>query len=384
MRRGSVAAAAAVLSVLAFASAAFAGPTSSTTAVVSLGDSFISGEAGRWNGNSLNWYGTRDGTDRAAYNCTWYGDCDYDANRVYGGTHGGCDRSDVAPIRSTAISGITERINIACSGARTQNIWRAAAGGVSFKNEAPQADQLSTIALNKNVKMIVLTISANDFGFADHVMDCTVAWSTSSADNPHYCWPQEQAEMQAAYSGALAGTRKAVDEIRAVMTSRGYSSTQYKLVLSGYASPIPHGANNRYPESGWSRLDTGGCPFWNADSDWAKNWATPYINGVVSKVAAEKGAQYLDLSNVLNGREVCHRNSQLVDGSPAASSVYHEWVRWVNSGCCQGDSQESLHPNAYGQRAIGRCMTLMYGVASGNRRCFNTAGQGHTGTYLGT
>src|SRR5688500_6339808 len=214
------------------APAAYAGPTSSTTAIVSMGDSFISGEAGRWNGNSLNWYGTRDGTDRAAYGCTWYGDCSYDANRVYGGTHGGCDRSDVAPIKSAAIS-VSQKINIACSGARTQNIWRAVSGGVAFKNEAPQADQLSTIARDKNVKLIALTITANDLGFADHVIDCTVAWSTSSSDNPHYCWPQEQYEMQQARPAALSGLRKSIDEIRAVMTSRGYSSSQYRLLLSG-------------------------------------------------------------------------------------------------------------------------------------------------------
>lgn len=383
MPRGKYAVVATALFAV-LAPAALAGPTSSTTAIVSMGDSFISGEAGRWNGNSLNPFYNRDGTDRAAYNCRWWEySCDYDANRVYGGTHTKCDRSDVAPIKSAAVS-VTERINIACSGARTQHIWRAAAGGQVFKNEAPQADQLSAIARDKNVKMVVLTITANDLGFADHVMDCTVAWSTSSADNPRYCWPQEQAEMQAGQAAALAGLRKAIDEVRTVMTSRGYTASQYKLLLSGYASPIPHGANNRYPESGWSRLSDGGCPFWNQDSDWAKNWATPFINNGMRQVAAEKGVQFLDLGEVLNGREVCHRSAQQVDGSPAASSSVHEWVRWVNSGCCQGDTQESLHPNAFGQRAIGRCMQLMYSVASGNRRCFNTAGSGHTATYLGT
>ena len=64
-----------------------AGPGSGPTAVVSMGDSFISGEAGRWNGNSLNILGTRDGTDRAA-RCTWIF-CSYDATRVYGSTHTG-------------------------------------------------------------------------------------------------------------------------------------------------------------------------------------------------------------------------------------------------------------------------------------------------------
>lgn len=356
-----------------------AGPGSSTTAIVSLGDSFISGEAGRWNGNSLDWWGTRDGTDRAA-SCTWYGSCSYDAHRVYGTSYdNGCDRSDVATIKSSGIA-VTERINIACSGARTQNIWRASQGGVAFKGEAPQADQLLTIAQQKNVKLVVLTITANDLGFADHVIDCTVAWSTSSADNPHYCHPQEQAEMEAAMPAARAGLRKSIDEIRAVMAAAGYSTAQYRFVLAGYSSPIPRGADIRYPESGWSRLDTGGCPFWNADADWAKNVATPYIVDNMRQIAAEKGVQFLDVRDALNGHETCHRSSSLVTSSP--NPVSHEWVRWVNSGCCQGDSQESMHPNAYGQRAIGKCLQLVYAQPTGNWTCRNTPGQSYTAMTL--
>jgi len=39
------------------------------------------------------------------------------------------------------------------------------------------------------------------------------------------------------------------------------------------------------------------------------------------------------------------------------SAITNEWVRWVNSGCCQGDAQESLHPNAWGEQAVGRCVS---------------------------
>jgi hypothetical protein len=42
---------------LAVAPTANAGPTSSTTAIMALGDYFSSGEAGRWQGNSLNIFG---------------------------------------------------------------------------------------------------------------------------------------------------------------------------------------------------------------------------------------------------------------------------------------------------------------------------------------
>jgi hypothetical protein len=376
---------AAVVAVVGFmlsAPAAFAGPGSATTASVSMGDSFISGEAGRWNGNSLNPYGTRNGTDRAAYNCTWYGSCSYDGTRVYGASfNNDCDRSDVAPISSAAIS-VNERINIACSGARTQHMWRGSNGGQSFKGEAPQGDQLATVAQQKNVKLIVLTITANDLGFSDHVEDCAVAWTTSSADDPHYCWPEEQAEIEAGLPAARAGLQKSVDEIRAVMSGAGYSSSQYRLVMMGYASPIPVGADIRYPESGWSRLSEGGCPFWNQDADWAKNTATTTIVNNMKSVAAEKGVQFLDVQQALDGRQVCHRNVGLV-GSSGPNEINKEWVRWVNSGCCQGELQESLHPNAYGQRAMGRCVQLIYGkAATGNWTCRNTPGSGVTAMTL--
>jgi len=347
-----------------------AGPGSSSTAVVSLGDSFISGEAGRWLGNSLNMFGTRDGTDRAA-RCTLGIFCSYDATRVYGSSYSnGCHRSDVATIKSVTIS-VNEKINLACSGARSVNIWRASQGGQSFKGEAPQADQLLTVAQQKNVKMVVLTILANDVGFADHVINCTVSWILGLGP----CNQAEQASIVAAMPAAQNDLRKSIDEVRAVMAAAGYSPSQWKFVIAGYSSPVPAAANVRY--SGSDRWWTGGCPFYDSDFDWAKNVAAPYMIDGMRAVAAEKGVQFLDVRDALDGHEVCHRSSSLV-GSSGPNGVTSEWVRWVNTGCCQGDAQESVHPNAFGQRAIGKCVTLIYAQPSGNWTCRNTPGQNFT------
>jgi hypothetical protein len=370
-----VAVAAAALLAVTFlpAQKSEAGPGSGPTAIVSLGDSFISGEAGRWQGNALNLFGTRNGTDRAA-SCTWWGYCTYDAKRVYGNTHTGCDRSDVAPIRTSGVA-VQERINIACSGAQTQNIWRASQGGQSFKGEAPQADQLFTIAQQKDVKMVVLTIMANDVGFADHVIACASRWVLGLGT----CNAAQQAALEADMPAARAGLAKAIDEIRAVMAAAGYSPSQWKLVVAGYASPVPAAANVRY--TGNARWWDGGCPFYDADFNWAKNTATPYIVDNMKQVAASKSVQFLDVRDSLNGHEVCHKSSSLVGGG-GPNPVAHEWVRWVNTGCCQGDAQESVHPNAYGQRALGKCMQLMYAKTSGNWTCKNTPGQSYTAMTL--
>ena len=367
----------AIAAVLAaVAPAANAGPASSTTAIVALGDSFSSGEAGRWNGNSLNIFGTRDGTDRAA-RCTLGIFCSYDATRVYGSSYGnGCHRADVAPIKSAPIS-VSEKINLACSGAQTKNIWRGSQGGQAFKGEAPQADQLLPIAQQKNVKLVLLNISANDLGFTNHVIDCTVAWTLG-----YTCNASEQAEIVAGLPAAANGLRKAVDEIRAVMSAAGYSTSQYKFLIQGYASPIPVGANIRYPQSSWDRLTVGGCPFYDVDANWAKNTATPTIVDNMRSVAAQKGVRFLDVRDSLNGHEVCHRNVSLVTSSP--NPVSHEWVRWINTGITQGDAQESLHPNAYGERAIGKCISLAYALASGNHTCRNTPGADYNAMTLAT
>lgn len=71
-------AAVALLALGLLAGAAHASPNSPTTAAVSMGDSYISGEAGRWQGNSLNPAPGDDGTDRA---CSGFPVCSVDTTR---------------------------------------------------------------------------------------------------------------------------------------------------------------------------------------------------------------------------------------------------------------------------------------------------------------
>jgi hypothetical protein len=58
----------AALAIVAF-TFAVAPAAARPTAIVAMGDSFISGEGGRWLGNGSEPLGTRSGTDRAAYDC---------------------------------------------------------------------------------------------------------------------------------------------------------------------------------------------------------------------------------------------------------------------------------------------------------------------------
>ncbi|WP_286158410.1 GDSL-type esterase/lipase family protein [Streptomyces sp. CB03911] len=346
------------------------GPTTSVT----MGDSYISGEAGRWKGNSVTTSGSRAGTDRS-----WTGSA-YDPARIYGATYAsGCDRSDVAEVRSAPTLAQTQ-INLACSGAVTANVYRAANGGQSYKGEAPQADQLAAVARANNVKLITLSIGGNDLGFADVIQTCVkdyLIWYS-------YCNDDQQAAVDAKMATAMAGVRKSVDEIRAVMTAAGYAAGDYRIVLQSYPSPIPRSSEMRYGESGWSRADTGGCPFWDGDADWARDSLVPQISDALAAVAAAKGVQFMDLRDMLQGREVCAKAARQATPSVAPSATTSEWARFVDAGlsASQGTVQESMHPNYYGQLALGRCLTLLGARPTGNWSCRNTAGQDTDGMYL--
>nr|WP_051782013.1 MULTISPECIES: GDSL-type esterase/lipase family protein [unclassified Streptomyces] len=350
-----------------------ASPGTGPTAVVSMGDSYISGEAGRWKGNSLTNSGSRNGTDRG-----WVSGSTYDPAKVYGTTAGGCHRSDSAEVRSAgAIADVA--VNLACSGAVSDNVFRSSNGGVSYKGEAPQADQLAAVAASHDVKVIALSIGGNDLGFADIITDCAldfVLWNS-------YCYDDQQYGVDQKIDAVMGKVGKSVDEIRAVMRAAGYADSSYRIVLQSYPSPIPRGAENRYTQSDWSRLNTGGCPFWNRDSDWARDSLVPQIANRIKGVAAAKGVQFLDLRDMMQGREVCAKASKLVTSSVPASAKTSEWARWIDNNETQGLIQESMHPNYFGQLAAGRCLALVVAQpASSGFSCKNTAGADQTGMFL--
>ena len=349
-------------------------PGAGPAAIVSLGDSFISGEGGRWLGNGSEPFGTRSGTDRAAFDCDGWGNCDYDPARVYGSSErNDCHRSDVAPIRSAPVA-VDEKVNLACSGARVANLWPAALGGQGHFGEPPQADRLAALAARADVRMIVVTAGANDVGFGELVAGCALDWARSSGDDPRFCWRDAQADVDAALPAMELGLSKALRGVRETMAAARYRRSDYRLVTMGYASPFPAGGWIRYPEEGWSRLNEGGCPLWNADADWAAGEGTGSIVAAMRRAAAAVGAEFLDLRHALDGHQLCDRRARRIGpGGPSPESA--EWVRRL--AFVQGSSRESLHPNAYGQRAIGACIGLLYVSPRGDYACQATPGRGY-------
>lgn len=358
---------------------AAASPGSAGTAIVSLGDSFISGEGGRWLGNGSEPLGTRSGSDRAAYGCDALGLCEYDPTRVYGASEeNDCHRSDVAPIRSAPVV-VADKANLACSGATLANVWPAASGGRPHFGEAPQADQLAPLAAHENVRMVVLTAGANDVGFGELVAGCALEWARSPEEDPSFCRGHAQDEVDAALPVMEQGLEKALRGLRATMATAGYRRSDYRLVTMGYASPFPSGRWFRYPEGGWSRLNEGGCPVWNADADWAADRATVDLAEALESAAAATGAEYLDLADAFEGHQLCDRRSER-SGSDGPSPLTAEWFRRLSF--TQGSTRESLHPNAYGQRVMGTCLGLFFDRPRGNYACADAPGEWLAGIHL--
>ncbi len=103
----------------------------------------------------------------------------------------GCHRSESAEIHiDVALSG-----NLACSGARTYT--QPYVSGSNFKpgldfyddgrGHIGQAKALEQYARTHNVKLVVVLIGANNFGFASVVQRCMTNWLTSPTWWKNYC-----------------------------------------------------------------------------------------------------------------------------------------------------------------------------------------------------
>lgn len=285
------------------------------TAVVSLGDSAISGEgAGNYEP------GTR------GENGNW------------------CHRSANALIHRTTLAERT--INLACSGADSANV--SLADTVHY-TEGSQARRLIDVARVNRVTTVVVQVGTNDEPrFADTVLSCIGAWlnpfGSSCASSLRGQWPQRLAAM-------APRVERAVNDVRSAMTQAGYADDAYALVLASYASPVTE------------RMDEilhgpQGCPFRLSDARWGRTEAVPQLSTALRGVASRTGVRFLDFSRATEGREACS----------GGNSSANEWQRrvtvdpfaWVHGGLDAIGihlAQESFHPNARGHAQLGGCVT---------------------------
>jgi hypothetical protein len=376
------------LSLAGFVPAAHAdGPGVGTPYVATLGDSYISGEAGRWAGSTNNSSSAVDALGSTAY---------YDNASNTAETISGCHRSKSA---ETFIGGGVNGVNLACSGAKTASAlgsdWKP---GLDFYDDGAghqgQAKMLQAFAATHNIRQVSVSIGGNDFNFASVVQSCVEDWLLSPSWWKDYC--NDDSSVKANFTAANVATQRAkiknaILNVHTAMSNAGYADSQYAITVQDYESPLPNGSGFRYGESGYTRQNTGGCGFWNNDANWANATALPTINGAVKGAAADTGLsniRILELQSAFNGRRLCENTVGLLEEKGLSSWTNAgavdktEWInqiRTVSTVFGPYQVQESLHPNYWGQKALRNCVRQAYNGGAPRSGTCTIAGTGLNG-----
>ncbi len=363
-------AAASILSTVGPGASPAAALPSGSPWIVSIGDSAISGEAGRWAGNTNNSSTLVDALGSTAYN----DNATKTAEQI-----AGCHRSRAAEVH---IGGGVNSLNLACSGARTYTQTPDGGDfkpGIDFYSDAEgrvgQARALQSFATSNRVKAVTLLIGANNYHFADLVQTCVTNWYLSPSWWPNYC--HDDADIAAnftpsnvsAQTAAIAG---AIQNVNTAMANAGYASSDWTLILQTYSSPIPRGSQFRYPQTGLTRQTVGGCGVWNSDADWANDTVVATLNSSVRNGATASGLtniKILDATNALVGRRLCENTVGLLEEKNVTSWTAKgavdktEWVSQIRTTSTIGSAyqlQEDAHPSYWGQLALRNCLRQAY------------------------
>ena len=349
--------------------------TESTPWVVSLGDSYVSGEAGRWAGNQ-----SLTTTDIDALGTDAYHDMEF------GEQIEACHRSQSAQIHI----GVARSLNLACSGAKTSSYvdrhgnWKP---GIDFFTQGArhgQARLLQDFAATHDVRMVVLGIGFNDLNFEGIVTKCLTQFMLRVTGA---C--QDNAKVQE-WLGAKARARVQTDIVGAIRNSRtamaaaGKSDDSWTLAVQMYPRILPSAVGFRYGQ-GLNRQLIGGCGFWNTDVELTNHTVLPEVNAIIRRAlrvvkagAIAEGQVFrsvlLDNSEALRGHELCNTAVERVNArnwwgklvgvrswtSPGAADR-SEWMREVNIVNVGGAFLvESLHPNYWGQLAMRNCVRQVW------------------------
>ena len=341
------------------------GPGVGSPWIVSVGDSYISGEAGRWAGNSNNGESYTDALGPTAY---------FDNAGHTAETINRCHRSQAAEVYTGVVNGM----NLACSGAKTSTYTDSNGyfkPGLDFASGG-QAALLQSFAATHNVKAVAVSIGGNNFNFGGIVQSCVSDFLASPTWAKDYC--NDDSSVTANFTSAnitaqTTAIKNGLLNLRTAMRNAGYADGSWSLIVQNYMSPLPNGSGIRYQESGYSRQSTGGCGFWNADANWANSSALPTINNAVTNAANQAGiagTKLLNLASAFNGRRLCESTVGLIEEKGLAgwwSTGAVDQTEWINqirtvSTCCGSNYyiQESLHPNYWGQGALANCLTLAW------------------------
>ncbi|HEY3959950.1 MAG TPA: hypothetical protein VGL68_05510 [Solirubrobacteraceae bacterium] len=348
------------------------GPGEGTPATVSVGDSFISGEAGRWAGNTNESSSKIDALGSTAY---------YDNSTDTGELIAGCHRSKSAEVY---IGGGVNGENLACSGAKTASFTEEGVfkPGIDFYNSGGhegQALMLQHYAANHNVKLVALSIGGNNFNFASIVQTCVEDFLESTFFDDFYC--SEESSVTSNFSSGNVSKIKgeiegAIKNVATAMSNAGYASAQYTILVQDYPSPIPNGSEFRYSQSGYTRQTTGGCGLWNKDANYANATMLPTINSTALGAASGVGlsnVKTMELGSAFNSHRLCDKGVGLLEEEGLSNwkateavnkSEWFNQIRTITGLFPPYELQEDIHPNYWAQLGLRNCLTQAYNAGT--------------------
>jgi lysophospholipase L1-like esterase len=315
-------------------------PASAPLALVSLGDSTISGEGA---GDYL------PGTN--GENGDW------------------CHRSAHAEITDIHLPGVNTLINLACSGANAADVRL---GDANHNTEPSQAEQLATLAGRYRVVAIVIAVGANDDPhFADLLNQCVNAWASTGS-----CTAGLGKQWQQRINAMVPKVEHALHDIQTVMGGAGYEPGSYQLVLQSYAAPIG-------PDVAAGLQNLAGCPFRTTDLNWVRDTGVTVLDDGLRRAADQAGARYLDLARAGIGHEACS------GGATATGEWFTRltivWTDLQSDNRAAHALQQSFHPNAAGYAAFAGCLAGFLGTTDQAASCLpGPDGTLHPATELGS
>jgi hypothetical protein len=328
--------------------------------IVSLGDSYVSGEGARWGANGA---GPLRRTDALGPNAYF----DHDGQESEPGCHR-ASRTVVVP----RVAGLRGR-NFACSGATTRSDSSGLRfqPGIDFAHETDgdgigQALSLQRFAATHRVAAVVVSIGGNDFGFGAIAGRCVTDNLETAGGTPEYC--SDDADLLARFgTAAQHRVRKevaaALSRVVAAMRRAGYAEDDYRRILFTNPSPVPPGEALRSTDAERGEL---GCPLFARDATWADQVVLPAITRTVTSAAGLASARFevLDLSSAFDGHRLCEQGTDRLPETsltswraPGAVDEV-EWVNQVYRTIAPHQVQESLHPNYWGTAAEHACLRL--------------------------
>ncbi len=348
------------------------GPPPPPPIVVTVGDSYIAGEAGRWAGNTANpeWQNPNWEAIDALGNSAYWDEPATSSEKIPL-----CHRSQVWEGGISGFEPVTT-LNLACTSARRATFTEPTGAfkpGLDLYNVPPgkgQAQMLQEYAAAhpSEIRLVVVSIGGNDFGFGRLLRNCVTAFLTFGNCKDEA--PGRQVIEANNIAATVIAVTDAIREVHAAMTNAGYTDTRYKLLVQDYSSPLPPAALMR-AYTPLQRAEIAGCQIRDADLDWINETVLPFLNSAVWTAAETVGYTNilrLELRSTFNGRRLCERGVDLLENYgprwDVGSGAAIDHVEWVNRIriLVTGPTlvQESLHPNYWGQKALRACLRLVW------------------------